>query len=202
MFHAGRCRIFFFFYCFISTDRCSFIEQVKEPVLRSFRASKLCCGRKRDSLNPLSVSVKKAKNPSLRTHTDTWEPGVSMLTLTHTSWATPRDGTTNLILCWHTIPQMCHAFTVLSLSLSLSLSLTHHVGILKQEVYSSLSVSAEGWVHSRPEVCLCVPGAHSTSVLQTTFPTDCTTQHIRPKTAGLCRSSDKVAPRSSDGYVK
>lgn len=29
----------YFFHCFMHTDRCSFIEQVAEPGLRSFRAS-------------------------------------------------------------------------------------------------------------------------------------------------------------------
>lgn len=68
--------------------------------------------------NSLNVSVREAKNPSLGTHTDTLELGVSRThTRTHTTAErTPRDSTTNLILCWHTIPQMCHAFTALPIS--------------------------------------------------------------------------------------
>lgn len=82
---------------------------------------------------------------------------------------TPRDSTTNLILCWHTIPQMCHAFTTLSLSPS-----PPYVGILKLEVYSFLSVSAEGWVHTGPEVRVYfVPAAHLFCKPQ--LPTDCMT---------------------------
>lgn len=68
----------------------------------------------------VNVSVREAKNPLLRTHTDTLELGVSR-THTHArshtaAERTPRDSTTNLILCWHTIPQMCHAFTALPIS--------------------------------------------------------------------------------------
>ena len=136
----------------------------------------------------------------MRTHTDTRVPTActhtQSLTQTHTpAERTPRDSTTNLILCWHTISQLCHAFAALSLSFN-------HDGVCLPD-----SVSRRVSSHRARGVCVCVClcvcvcvcvcvlCACSTSVLQTTASHRLSTFK---QTAGLCRSSGRVGLWSSE----
>ncbi len=116
-------------------------------------------------------------------------------THTHTpAERTPRDSTTNLILCWHTVPQLCHAFTALSLLMLVSQS---------ERCIPSYQCQQKGeFTPGQRCVCVCVfvcvyfvPAAHLLCKPQ--LPTGCT---ALKNTVGVCRSSHKVALRSSDGF--
>lgn len=146
--------------------------------------------------NSLNVSVRDAKNPLLRTHTDSWESAEH--THAHTQQPSERPGIALLI-----------SFSVDTLFLRCAmlsqLSLSQRAAITKLEVCSFLSVSAQGWLRPGPEVRMCVLCARRTSALETAashtvhgFKEEGGEKEKKPqKTGGLCRSSKRVSPWSS-----